>query len=314
MNLFDAIMQGILQGLTEFLPVSSSGHLAIYQHIVGMNDNNLFFSVMLHIGTLAAVVAVYFRTIIKLFSSLWSIIKKIFKREFKWSEMTGEENLAMMIIIGLLPLFLLFLPIPGTDMKIKDLADKFNLDGYFFIVGIALVTTSMLLFFSGKRRSEIRVVDGKRYRKKLRRRYTVADAVIVGFTQCAAAIFPGLSRSGSTLAASRFRKIDKQTALDYSFLLGTPAIVAAAILETKDALFSEESDLANINFLYVIVGMVVAAIVGFFAIKLFKWLLSTEKMYIFILYTAAVGLIILLISIIELSSGTNLFTQQPLSF
>lgn len=314
MNLFDAIMQGVLQGLTEFLPVSSSGHLAIYQHIVGMNDNNLFFSVMLHIGTLAAVVAVYFRTIIKLFSSLWSIIKKIFKREFKWSEMTGEENLAMMIIIGLLPLFLLFLPIPGTDMKIKDLADKFNLDGYFFIVGIALVTTSMLLFFSGKRRSEIRVVDGKRYRKKLRRRYTVADAVIVGFTQCAAAIFPGLSRSGSTLAASRFRKIDKQTALDYSFLLGTPAIVAAAILETKDALFSEESDLANINFLYVIVGMVVAAIVGFFAIKLFKWLLSTEKMYIFILYTAAVGLIILLISIIELSSGTNLFTQQPLSF
>ena len=314
MNLFDAIMQGILQGLTEFLPVSSSGHLAIYQHIVGMNDNNLFFSVMLHIGTLAAVVAVYFRTIIKLFSSLWSIIKKIFKREFKWSEMTGEENLAMMIIIGLLPLFLLFLPIPGTDMKIKDLADKFNLDGYFFIVGIALVTTSMVLFFSGKRRSEIRVVDGKRYRKKLRRRYTVADAVIVGFTQCAAAIFPGLSRSGSTLAASRFRKIDKQTALDYSFLLGTPAIVAAAILETKDALFSEESDLANINFLYVIVGMVVAAIVGFFAIKLFKWLLSTEKMYIFILYTAAVGLIILLISIIELSSGTNLFTQQPLSF
>ena len=314
MNLFDAIMQGILQGLTEFLPVSSSGHLAIYQHIVGMNDNNLFFSVMLHIGTLAAVVAVYFRTIIKLFSSLWSIIKKICKREFKWSEMTGEENLAMMIIIGLLPLFLLFLPIPGTDMKIKDLADKFNLDGYFFIVGIALVTTSMLLFFSGKRRSEIRVVDGKRYRKKLRRRYTVADAVIVGFTQCAAAIFPGLSRSGSTLAASRFRKIDKQTALDYSFLLGTPAIVAAAILETKDALFSEESDLANINFLYVIVGMVVAAIVGFFAIKLFKWLLSTEKMYIFILYTAAVGLIILLISIIELSSGTNLFTQQPLSF
>ena len=314
MNLFEAIMQGILQGLTEFLPVSSSGHLAIYQHIVGMNDNNLFFSVMLHIGTLAAVVAVYFRTIIKLFSSLWSIIKKIFKREFKWSEMTGEENLAMMIIIGLLPLFLLFLPIPGTDMKIKDLADKFNLDGYFFIVGIALVTTSMLLFFSGKRRSEIRIVDGKRYRKKLRRRYTVADAVIVGFTQCAAAMFPGLSRSGSTLAASRFRKIDKQTALDYSFLLGTPAIVAAAILETKDALFSEESDLANINFLYVIVGMVVAAIVGFFAIKLFKWLLSTEKMYIFILYTAAVGLFILLISIIELSSGTNLFTQQPLSF
>ncbi len=314
MNLFDAIFQGIIQGLTEFLPVSSSGHLAVYQHISGITENNLFFSVMLHIGTLAAVTAVYIKLIIKLFSSLVSIIKKMIKREFKFKEMTGEENLAMMIIIGLLPLVVLLLPIPGTGMKIKDLADKFSLDGYFFIVGISLMCTSMLLFFSGRKRPQVMMVDGKKYKKRPRRRYRVSDAVIVGFTQCAAAIFPGLSRSGSTLAASRFRGIDKQVAFDYSFLLGTPAILAAALLEVKDVIFSPEGGADNINFFYVIVGMIISAIVGFIAIKLFKWLLTTNRMYIFVLYTAAVGLIILLISIIELATGTNMFTQQPLTF
>ncbi len=313
MNLFDAIFQGIVQGLTEFLPVSSSGHLAICQHIAGMSDNNLFFSVMLHIGTLAAVIAIYIKLVIKLFSALKSIIVKLFKKQFKWSEMTAEENLAMMIIIGLLPLFLLFLPIPGTDMKIKDLADVLTNDGYFICIGIALLATSALLFFSGRKKMPVKVIDGKKYRKKPRKKYNAVDAVVVGVTQCFAAIFPGLSRSGSTLAASQFRGINRSVALDYSFLLGTPAIVAAALLETKDALFSE-GGVGNINFLYVIVGMVLAAVVGFFAIKIFKWLLTTDRMYIFIIYTAAVGLLVILVSIIELSTGINFFTHQPLTF
>ena len=313
MNLFDAIFQGVIQGLTEFLPVSSSGHLAIYQHISGITENNLFFGVMLHIGTLAAVTAVYIKLIIKLFSSLISVIKKVIKRQFKYSELSGEENLALMIVVGLLPLFALFLPIPGTGMKIKDLADKFSLDGYFFSVGLSLLATSMLLFFSGKKKPPVVLVNGKKMRR-LRRRYRPSDAVIVGFTQCAAAVLPGLSRSGSTLAASQLRGINKNTAFDYSFLLGTPAILAAALLELKDVLFSSDNVTKDINFFYVLVGMIFSAVVGFLAIKLFKWLLKTSRMYIFILYTAAVGLIILLISIIELSSGTNLFTQQALTF
>ncbi len=314
MNLFDAIFQGILQGLTEFLPVSSSGHLAIYQHITGMTESNLFFSVMLHVGTLAAVVGVYFKTVIKLFGALGRIIKKIFTGKFKWKEMDQQENMAIMILIGLLPLFVLFLPIPGTEMKLKDLGDKFAMDGYFIVVGIALTATSALLFFGGKKRRPVKIIDGKRYRKKLRKNYGPLDAVIVGFTQCAAALLPGLSRSGSTLTAGQLRGIDRQSALDFSFLLGTPAIVAAALLELKDVLFSDEGGVNDINFVYVLVGMVVAGVVGFLAIKLFKWLLTTNKMFIFILYTAAVGLVIILISIIELSSGTNLFTQQPLHF
>ena len=309
MNIFEAIFQGIIQGLTEFLPVSSSGHLTICQHIFGMSENNLFFSVMLHIGTLAAVLAVYFKLVIKLCKSLVSIVKKIFARQFKLKELTGEENLAFMIIIGLLPLFVMFLPI-GNGMKLKDLADKFANDGFFIVVGLSLLATSALLYIGDK--CNKKYADGQ---KKARKRYKIADALTVGVTQCFAALFPGLSRSGSTLAASQLRGMNKQVALDYSFLLGTPAIIAAALLECKDALFSENAvTLSFGDYICRVVGMVVAGIVGFFAIKMFKWLLKTAKMYIFIIYTAIAGAIVLVISIVELALGVNIFTQRALVF
>lgn len=318
MNIFSAIFQGILQGLTEFLPVSSSGHLAICQHILGIQDSNLFFSVMLHIGTLAAVVAVYFKLIIRLIKAFALMIKDIFTGNFKWSKMDGERNLVMMIIIGLLPLFLLFLPVPGTDLKIKDLADKWTKDGYLIITGLSLIVTSLLLFVGNRANTK----TAKRYQERGlnthggagRKRYNVVDAVIVGVTQCVAAVFPGISRSGSTLAASELRGINKQAALDYSFVLGIPAIVAAAILEGKDALFPADGSPVTIEYFPVIIGMITAAVVGFFAIKLFKWLLSTDRMYIFILYTSVIGGVMFVISIIELFLGTNVFTGNALVF
>lgn len=311
MDILSAIVQGIIQGLTEFLPVSSSGHLAITQHIFGMTEDNLFFSVMLHIGTLAAVVGVYIKLIISLLKEFGLMMKDIFTGKFKWSKMNPQRNMVMMVIIGLLPLFLLFLPIPGTDMKLKDLGDLFAKSGYFIVVGLSLMTTSLLLFVGDIKNKK----TAEEYKKKGivrkggagRRKYNVADAAVVGITQCFAALFPGISRSGSTLAASELRGINKQTALDYSFILGTPAIVAAAILEIKDALFPDDGQAVTIDYLPVILGMIVAAVVGFFAIKLFKWLLKTDRMYIFILYTAIIGLIVTIISIAELTTGSNLF-------
>lgn len=319
MTIWEAIIQGIVQGLTEFLPVSSSGHLAIAQHIFGMTEDNLFFSVMLHIGTLAAVVGVYIKLIAGLLKEFGLMVKDIFTGKFKWSKMNPQRNMVMMLIIGLLPLFLLFIPIPGTDMKIKDLADMFSKSGYFIVVGLALMTTSALLFIGDRKNKK----TTEEYEKKGvvrkggagRRKYNVVDAVTVGITQCFAAIFPGISRSGSTLVASQMRGINKQAALDYSFLLGTPAIVAAALLEGKDALFPENGEKVTIDYFPVIIGMIIAAVVGFFAIKLFKWLLKTDRMYVFILYTAVVGLIVTVISIIELSTGVNLFhPEQILNF
>lgn len=319
MDILNAIIQGIVQGLTEFLPVSSSGHLAITQHITGMQEDNLFFSVMLHIGTLAAVVAVYTKLILKLIKAFGLMVMDIFTGKFKWSKMDKERNMVMMVIIGLLPLFLLFLPIPGTDMKIKDLADMFSKSGYFVIVGVSLMITSVLLFLGDlKNKHTTKLYKEKGVLKEGgsagRKKYGLADALVVGFTQCCAALFPGVSRSGSTLAASEMRGINKQAALDYSFILGTPAILAAAVLEGKDVLFPENGQQITIDFLPVIIGMIVSGFVGFFAIKLFKWLLKTDKMYVFIVYTGVVGLAVFIISMIELSNGVNIFTNQPLVF
>lgn len=317
MNIFEAIVLGAVQGLTEFLPVSSSGHLAIFQHFFGLNDNNLFFNVMLHIGTLTAVCAVYWRLFLRLIKSFFMILKKIFTGKFKWSEMDADENLVMMIIIGLLPLFLLFLPI-GGGMKIKDLADKWNSDGYLIITAISLLVTSFLLVIgiNANRKTTILYKSHGKLRADGagRRKLNPVDAVFIGLFQAVAAIFPGISRSGSTLTAGELRKINKQRALDYSFVLGTPAIIAAALLEGKDALFPADGSAVSIEFLPTLIGIITSAIVGFLAIRLFKWLLSTNRMYYFVLYTAGAGIICLAISIIELISGVNLFTQQPLTF
>ena len=318
MDIFSAIIQGIIQGLTEFLPVSSSGHLTITQHIFGMQEDNLFFSVMLHIGTLAAVIGVYIKLIAKLLKAFGLMVKDIFTGKFKWSKMDKERNMVMMLIIGLVPLFLLFIPIPGTDMKIKDLADMFSKSGYFIVIGISLLTTSLLLLLGDlKNKHTTRLYEEKGILQNGgagRKKYNVIDAVTVGLTQCCAAIFPGVSRSGSTLVASELRGINKQAALDYSFLLGTPAIVAAALLEGKDALFPDNGEKVSIDYIPVLLGMIIAALVGFVAIKLFKWLLKTDRMYVFIIYTAIVGAAILTISIVELINGVNIFTGQPLIF
>lgn len=317
MNIFEAIVLGAVQGLTEFLPVSSSGHLAIFQHFFGLNDNNLFFNVMLHVGTLTAVCAVYWRLFLRLIKSFFMILKKIFTGKFKWSEMDADENLVMMLIIGLLPLFLLFLPI-GGGMKIKDLADKWNSDGYLIITSISLLVTSFLLVIgiNANRKTTILYKSHGKLRADGagRRKLNPVDAVFIGLFQAVAAIFPGISRSGSTLTAGELRKINKQRALDYSFVLGTPAIIAAALLEGKDALFPADGSTVSIEFFPTLIGIITSAIVGFLAIRLFKWLLSTNRMYYFVLYTAGAGIICLVISIIELISGVNLFTQQPLTF
>lgn len=316
MSIFEAIIQGIVQGLTEFLPVSSSGHLTITQHILGTNqgESNLFFNVMLHIGTLVAVVAFYHKLIISLVKEFVFMVKDIFTGKFKWKNMNHERNLIMMLIIGLLPLFLLFLPIPFTGMAIKDLADLFGQQNMFIVVGFALLATSALMFTGIKANEKTTL----RYKKKGilteqgagRKSFNVVDAVCVGLSQFVAAVFSGLSRSGTTLAVGLMRGINKQTALDYTFVLAIPSIIAAALLETKEAFESPAG--IQVEVLPVILGMITAAVVGYFSIVLFKWFLKTDKTMIFVFYTAVVGALVVVISIIELISGVNIFTGQSL--
>ena len=129
--------------------------------------------------------------------------------------------------------------------------------------------------------------------------------------QVAAAVFPGLSRSGSTLAVGEMRGINKQKALDYTFVLGVPSIVAAALLEGIDAGKSPEG--INVEVSAIIAGVIASAVVGYLAIVIFKWFLKSDKMSIFVIYTAIVGVAFIVISIIEMNTGVNLFTGAPLN-
>ncbi len=311
MGIFEAVVQGIVQGLTEFLPVSSSGHLLLSQHILGVKENNLFFDVMLHLGTLIAVLAVYYKLVIKLIVAFFEIIKDIFTGNFRWNNLKDEKRMVVMLIIGLMPLFLLFLPIPGTGSNIKDLAEKLSNQSSIILVGISLLITSILLSVGiSKTKNGVGKYSKHSYKKQGKKSFNVLDSICVGFTQCIAAIFPGISRSGSTLSVGLMRGIDRQAALDYSFILGIPSIMAAALLELKE--FSESSAGTNIEIMPIIIGIIVSAVVGFMAIVLFKWLLATDKMNIFVIYTLVVGTLSVIIGIIEMINGVNVFTGIPL--
>ena len=315
MSIIDAIIQGIVQGLTEFLPVSSSGHLAITQHITGTSgEGNLFFNVMLHVGTLVAVVAFYHKLIWSLIKEFFRMIGDIFTGKFKWREMNYERNLIVMLIIGLLPLFLMFIPIPGTDMKVKDLADLFSSSQILIVTALSLMLTSALLavgahFNKKNSQKSFKHMRGGSAASGGRESYGVLDAVCVGLMQVAAALLPGLSRSGSTLAVGEMRGINKQKALDFTFVLAIPSIVAAALLEGLEAVKSPEG--IQVEPMMIAVGIIVSAVVGYLSILLFKWFLKTDKMIIFILYTAIAGVALLVISVMEIQSGTNFFTGEP---
>ena len=311
-EILEAIVQGVVQGATEFLPVSSSGHLSLAQHFMGVQNTSLLFNVMLHIGTLAAVVLVYRRLILRLLLALVSLVRDVFTGRFKWSAMDPDRNLLVMLILGLVPLFLLFLPVSGTGMRVKDYADLWSTDSTILVEGVALLATSVLLLAAHLKSRAMTAAAANRAhggsQQAGRRRFTAADALTVGVVQCVAAVFPGLSRSGSTLSAGLLRGINRQTALDYSFVLGIPAIVAAAGLELLDAVKAQEA----VQVAPLLVGMVVSAVVGFFAIKLLRWMVSSNKLIPFVVYTAVLGAAVIVVAVIEQNTGVNLVTGVPL--
>ena len=223
MTILDAIIQGVVQGLTEFLPVSSSGHLAITQHITGVaGEGNLFFNVMLHVGTLVAVVAFYHKLIWSLIKEFFKMIGDIFTGKFKWSKMNYERNLIVMLIIALIPLFVMFIPIPGSDMKVKDLADLFSGAQILIVTACSLILTSILLAVGAVFNRKSSSTSGYKHMKGGsdeggRESYGVLDAICVGCMQVAAALLPGLSRSGSTLGRRNARNQQAKGARFYIY-------------------------------------------------------------------------------------------------
>lgn len=315
MTVLQAIIQGIIQGATEFLPVSSSGHLSLAQHFMGIQIPSLLFDIMLHLGTLLAVLVVYYKLVWRLVCELVWLIGDLFTGKFKWKKMSPDRRLLMMLMIGLIPLFLLFLPVPGTGLDLKDIADKWATDSDILVEGCSLLMTGIVLtlgIFASRKTAARRTAHSRPVKGFFggRRQFNVIDALCVGLTQCVAAVFPGLSRSGSTLSAGLLRGINRQTALDYSFVIGIPSILAAAILELKDTVGQPNT----IGLAPIIAGIITAALVGFMAIKLLRWMVTTNKLHVFAIYTLVLGAVIVVLGIMEHTTGVNAITGAVLHF
>ncbi len=267
MDLFDVIVQAIIQGLTEFLPVSSSGHLSVVQHITGYSgETGLVLSIVLHLGTLAAVFAAFRKTIWEMIKEFFLTIGDIFTGKFSWKNMNANRRMMFMVIIATLILVPVYL--------FKDFFTSRQGDGDIVFEGIAFVFTAVLLFLSAK------CSEGSKNGRDMR----IGDAVTVGLFQCVA-LFPGVSRSGSTTAAGLFCGLDKNTAVTFAFILGIPAILGGSVLEIGDAV---QSDM-QLDWVALGIGFVVSAVVGFLAIKLVKWLLESDRFMIFGVYTLIIG-------------------------
>lgn len=273
-----SILMGIIQGVAEFLPISSSGHLALFQSFFGMEnveEKYMFFTVLLHFGTLISVCIVYWRDVIDLIREFFLGIAALCGKKDTGVTPPPARRMVMLIIVATLPLFVM--------VFVKDLLDKAFANP--IMVSIALLATGFILFFSD------RMAKGH----KTARNATVADALIVGCGQ-ALAVIPGLSRSGTTISVGMLRGFDRSFAVRFSFLMSLPAVLGANILELKDAV---EAGFPVEDLPVYLVGVVVAAVVGYFAIRLVKTLSDKGKFGNFAYYCWAVGLGSLIAGIVK---------------
>lgn len=284
MDLFSIIVQGIIQGLTEFLPVSSSGHLSVVQHFMNMGEESLIVSIVLHLGTLLAVFCAFYKTIWGMIKEFFLTIKDVFTGKFSWRNMNDNRRLMFMVIIATLILVPVYF--------FKDFFVSVEGDGDIIFEGCAFIFTAILLFLSDA------CVKGFKTGKDM----SVKDAITVGLFQCVA-LFPGVSRSGSTTTAGLFCGLTRETAVTYSFILGIPAILGGSVLELGDAVSSG----MDLDIVLLVVGFCTAAVVGFLSIALVKLIIKHDKFKIFGVYTLILGILCVGYGIFELVTNTHFY-------
>ena len=260
MTAIKSIILGIVQGLTEFLPVSSSGHLVIFQKLLKFNDPGVLFEIAVHLGTLVAVI-IYFR------KDIWEIIQSI----FNWRK-DAPENIKYAHHL------LFHLIIASVITAIIGFAFKDTFESLFentVLVGFMLIITGSILFASDK------------IRNTTKKKMSVPSSLLVGLAQ-SIAIIPGISRSGATISAGIFTGRTRNLAARFSFLLSIPAILGATLLKIKDMQSAMSSSEVVLNF---ILGGMVAAIVGYFAISFLLKMIEQAKLFYFSIYCWIIGII-----------------------
>ncbi len=275
MDYIQAMILGLVQGLCEFLPVSSSGHLVIFQSIFGMDSSaaeNILFDVMLHLSTILAVFIAFRKRIGKIIVAAFSLIGDIFKGKFSFKEADGDKKMVVMVIVATLPLFAVALFEEKIEMLFSSL----------LLVGIALLVTAGLLTVSDMVASKA----AAHAKAKEAGEATLWDSIIIGLFQCVALV-PGISRSGSTITAGLLRNFNRELAVEFSFILSIPAVLGSAVLNIKDAV----SMLSTANLGPYLAGMAVALVSGLLAIKFVKFIVNKNKFGKFAYYCLAVGII-----------------------
>lgn len=279
MSLLFAVFLGLLQGLTEFLPVSSSGHLAIAQSIFGLenaDENHLFFNVLLHFGTLISVCIAFRKDIISILKAVIRFFPAGRKgRQEAEADTYFSIRLLLLLVVASLPLVAAAFLSDYVELLFSSIS----------FIGFALIITGGLLYISD------RLLEGRRNERSAR----LSGAFIVGLVQ-AVAVLPGLSRSGSTITSGIFCGFSREFAVKFSFLLSIPAILGAALLSLINAVKT------GIDWTLVpvyLAGTAVSAITGFFAIKLVKLLVKAGKFSKISYYCWAMGLFAILASLFK---------------
>jgi len=267
MTFLAVIILSIVQGLTEFLPVSSSGHLVLGQHFLGVQSPGIFLEIVLHLGTLVSVIIVFFKDILGLLKAGLDIIVNPFAR--KTSAHTPYRKLVLLLIIGTIPAAL-------SGLLLDDLFE--SLFSSPRIIGVTLLITGVILFVSAR-------LEGR----KNMDRVSVSDAVVVGLAQ-SLAIAPGISRSGSTVAMALFRGLDRDTAIRFSFLLSLPAILGAALVKMPKIMTSP----IDYPYSWLWAGGIVSAIFGIVAILWLVRLLQKGKLQYFAYYVWVLAIVTLI--------------------
>lgn len=288
MNYFEAIIMGIVQGAAEFLPISSSGHLAIFAKLFGMSEPDLTFDILLHVGTLLAIFVVYWNDIKKLILEGLGIcgdfcvnVVRVFKRLFSKDKSdvklrkivnSSYRKFVMLIIVSTIP----------TGI-IGVLADDIiaNVKTNLLIVGVCLFITACLLLISDF------VEPGTKKPKDV----SYTNAFVIGICQGFATL-PGISRSGTTITACLVSRFDRRLAVKYSFIMSIPAVLGAAVLELGD-FFASIGDCKYLG--QYVVGTIVSAVVGFICMKLMMVLVKNNKFKYFAYYCIAAGLVSIII-------------------
>ena len=284
MSIIKAIILGIVQGITEFLPISSSGHLSLFQHFLNVDgEGSLLFSVLLHLGTLIAVFIVFYKTIFELIIDAFGLVKDIFTGKFKFKQLRGKKKMLVMFVFSCIPLLLLLIPV-GNNMKLMDVLGGLSEDDSILVEGFCFLFTGFLLLLST-------YISKK---KTLNREVNTLDAFAVGLAQVLAAGFPGISRSGSTISTGMICGVSKENMVEYSFILGIPAIIVANAVELKDAVETG----AQLELLPTIIGVLVAAVVGVACIKLLQWILKKDMWKYFGFYCLIIGVFTIICSIL----------------